>query len=366
MGGGIGGLSLATALHRRGFEAELVERSAAWPAVGAGIALHANGVRVLRGLGLGEAIDQASAVLPRWSFHDQQGALLCETDLEGLWGEVGPCLGIARIRLQEILLGGAAAVPHRLGVAVTALTTDADRVLVGFSDGTSANFDLVVRADGISSTVRRLAVSPVEPAFAGTMAWRSVVPTRPPGVAQLMVLMGEGCFLGLVPVGGGGTYGFAGVDAPRFDDPCRDGWNGSGAASPASAGRFPRTWRPWGATSSSMSARSNGSSSTPGTPAGWSSSVTPPTPRHPTWGREAPWPWRTRSCSREPSGPPRPSRSPSTGTPPGADPVPPGCRSRAASRPRRGSCRRRSATPPSANAGTSCSATATGPSSRLL
>lgn len=122
MGGGIGGLSLATALHRRGFEAELVERSAAWPAVGAGIALHANGVRVLRGLGLGEAIDQASAVLPRWSFHDQQGALLCETDLEGLWGEVGPCLGIARIRLQEILLGGAAAVPHRLGVAVTALT----------------------------------------------------------------------------------------------------------------------------------------------------------------------------------------------------------------------------------------------------
>lgn len=218
VGGGIGGLSLATALQRRGCAAELVERSPAWPALGAGIALHANGVRMLRGLGLGEAIDQASAVLRRWSFHDEHGATLCETDLEALWGEVGPCLGITRIRLQEILLAGAAPVPHRLGVAVTAVAADTDRVSAGFSDGTSGDYDLVVGADGIHSTVRRLAVGPVEPAYAGTMGWRSVIPARPPGVTQLMVLMGEGCFFGLVPVGGG-TYGFAGVDAERFNDP---------------------------------------------------------------------------------------------------------------------------------------------------
>ena len=90
VGGGIGGLSLATALQRRGCAAELVERSPAWPALGAGIALHANGVRMLRGLGLGEAIDHASAVLRRWSFHDEQGTTLCETDLEALWGRWAP------------------------------------------------------------------------------------------------------------------------------------------------------------------------------------------------------------------------------------------------------------------------------------
>ena len=51
------------------------------------------------------------------------------------------------------------------------------------------------------------------------MAWRSVAPTRPPGVTHLVILMGNGCFFGLVPVGGRQTYGFAGLDAERFDDP---------------------------------------------------------------------------------------------------------------------------------------------------
>jgi 2-polyprenyl-6-methoxyphenol hydroxylase-like FAD-dependent oxidoreductase len=36
----------------------------------------------------------------------------------------------------------------------------------------------------------------------------------------MMVVMGDGCFFGLVPVGGGRTYGFGGLDAPEpFDDP---------------------------------------------------------------------------------------------------------------------------------------------------
>jgi 2-polyprenyl-6-methoxyphenol hydroxylase-like FAD-dependent oxidoreductase len=61
----------------------------------------------------------------------------------------------------------------------------------------------VIGADGINSVVRRLAVSAEQPAYAGTMAWRSVVATRPDGVDHLMLLMGDGCFFGLVPVGGG-------------------------------------------------------------------------------------------------------------------------------------------------------------------
>jgi 2-polyprenyl-6-methoxyphenol hydroxylase-like FAD-dependent oxidoreductase len=48
-----------------------------WHATGAGILLHANGMRMLRSLGVGEAVEQAGAVVQRWGFCDQQGEVLC-------------------------------------------------------------------------------------------------------------------------------------------------------------------------------------------------------------------------------------------------------------------------------------------------
>src|SRR5512132_2834530 len=123
-----------------------------------------------------------------------------------------------------------------------------------------------------------------------------------------MVLMGEGCFFGLVPVGGG-TYGFAGVDAERFNAPLpgrlewlRRRFAGFGGPVPAYLAALqgdeqlhvgPVEWvelDPWHAGRVVL--------------IGDAAHATPP-----TWGREAPWPWRTRSCSSRSSRQPRPSRS---------------------------------------------------------
>jgi 2-polyprenyl-6-methoxyphenol hydroxylase-like FAD-dependent oxidoreductase len=221
VGGGIAGLTVAIALHQQGYRAELVERSPVWPATGAGILLHANGVRVLRALGVGEAVERAGAVVRHWGFFDQQGEVLCDTDLEEMWGEVGPCIGIERPRLQQVLVAGAAAVPCRLGTAVTSLTQDEHRVSVGFSDGSSGDYNLVVGADGIYSTVRRLTIGSVPLGYTGLMIFRSLAPTRPLGVKNFMLVLGESCFFGQVPMGDGHTYGFGGVGGPRFDDPLR-------------------------------------------------------------------------------------------------------------------------------------------------
>jgi 2-polyprenyl-6-methoxyphenol hydroxylase-like FAD-dependent oxidoreductase len=84
VGGGIAGLTTATALHQKGLTTELVERDPAWPAVGAGIAVQPNGMRMLEGLGLGAAVERAGTVIHRWGFCDEQGVLLCETDLDVL------------------------------------------------------------------------------------------------------------------------------------------------------------------------------------------------------------------------------------------------------------------------------------------
>jgi 2-polyprenyl-6-methoxyphenol hydroxylase-like FAD-dependent oxidoreductase len=215
VGGGIGGLSLAAALHRQGFTPELVERGTEWRATGTGIGVLANGMRALRVLGLEGAVARAGAVLRRWRYCNAQGEILCDIDLEALWGDVGPCIGIERGRLHEALLAGAAAVPARLGIAVTGLAQDADRVVVDFSDGSRAAYDLVIGADGIHSTVRDLALGGPPPRYAGQVVWRSVIPTRPDGLDDMLVVMGDGRFFGLVPMGGGRTYGFGGLAAPE-------------------------------------------------------------------------------------------------------------------------------------------------------
>jgi 2-polyprenyl-6-methoxyphenol hydroxylase-like FAD-dependent oxidoreductase len=47
VGGGVAGLTAAIALRQRGFTPELIEREPAWQAVGAGIALQPNAMRLL-------------------------------------------------------------------------------------------------------------------------------------------------------------------------------------------------------------------------------------------------------------------------------------------------------------------------------
>jgi len=220
VGGGIAGLTTAAALHRYGFTTELVERQPTWSAPGAGFVVHANGMRMLRALGLDEGVISAGTVVRRWQFYDAQGCLLSDTDLTAVWSEVGPCIGIVRPLLHSALKKGVADVPCRLGVAVTSLSQDDRGVTVAFSDGTSGAYDLVVGADGIRSTVRALTLGATPPAYLGAMNWRSVVPIRPSGLeSALQMHVDDGRIFGLVTMGGGRTYSFAIYIEPQFYDP---------------------------------------------------------------------------------------------------------------------------------------------------
>ncbi len=77
VGGGIARLTLARALHERGLDVELVERNVTWEVLGAGLSVQPNGMRVLRRLGLDDAVVGSGSEIGCWSFVDQEGGVLC-------------------------------------------------------------------------------------------------------------------------------------------------------------------------------------------------------------------------------------------------------------------------------------------------
>ena len=216
VGGGIAGLSLAAALRRRGFNPEVIERNPHWDPVGCGIAVQPNAMRAMREIGLDAAVACAGATVHRWQFLDQQGEMLCEIELEPLWCDVGPFIGIERTKLHAALLSGAG--PCRLGTSITALSGDDGCVSVKFGDGSTGAYDLVIGADGIHSTVRLLALDATPPVYGGQMVWRSVAPLRAAPADSVQFWLGDGCFFGLCPVGEGHTYGFGNFTGARIHD----------------------------------------------------------------------------------------------------------------------------------------------------
>jgi len=220
VGGGVAGLTAAAALSRDDLPVELVERRDTWWAPGAGFLVHANGMRMLTSLGLGSGVEKAGAGVRRWHFCDQQGNLLSETDLEALWDGTGPCIGIERPELQRALLAGLVDVRCRLGTSVTTLVQDDAHVRVGFSDGSTGRYDLVVGADGMKSTVRDLILGTGSPSELGAMTWRSISQMRSiPGPAAIQFYLGDCSLFGFMPIGRGRTYGFNYVVTERFRDP---------------------------------------------------------------------------------------------------------------------------------------------------
>jgi 2-polyprenyl-6-methoxyphenol hydroxylase-like FAD-dependent oxidoreductase len=216
VGGGIGGLSLAVGLGRAGISADVVEIKPKWAVYGVGIIQPGNAIRAYKALGVADACLTRGFVYRRGIYFDADGRQLGERlmpQVDGL-DFVGYC-GIPRPVLQEILVDEATrnGVRLRLGVTVESLRDNGRKVEVVFSDGGSADYDLVVGADGTYSKIRRMIFGDdLKPRFSGQGCWRFTT-KKPPEMDYSATFYGPNK-VGLIPLTRESMYMFITTSEP--------------------------------------------------------------------------------------------------------------------------------------------------------
>ena len=197
-GGGIGGLAAALALHARGIDAVVFERSATIRELGVGINTLPHAIAVLAELGLLPALDAVAIRTHELIYANRHGQTVWR-ELRGMdAGHAVPQFSIHRGRLQGVLL---AAVEQRLpgavrcGHALDSFVDDGAAVTARFrrTDGTlvEERGDVLVAADGIHSVVRaRFYPAEGAPLWNGIMLWRGAVPWAAFLTGRSMIIAG--------------------------------------------------------------------------------------------------------------------------------------------------------------------------------
>ncbi|MGW0909040.1 FAD-dependent monooxygenase [Streptomyces sp. NPDC002853] len=218
IGGGIGGLTSAIALHLSGWQVTVLERAATLEPVGSGIGLAPNSQRALDVLGLGDRIRALAAWEGGGGVRAQDGRWLVRTSAAATAAEFGGALVLVhRATLVDLLVTALPADALRTGVRADLVDPGSRdrRAVVRTGDGDTIEADLVVGADGINSAVRT-ALFPAhpQPTYAGFTAWRLVVPA-PGRPFEPHETWGHGGVWGTHPLKDGRIYAYATATVPE-------------------------------------------------------------------------------------------------------------------------------------------------------
>ena len=140
-GGGIGGITALLALRQRGIEAELFEQAKAFSQVGAGLQVSGNATKILRTLGLGEALAKV-AYYPQgrdyraWDSGDRLYYTPLGARAEERFG--APYYTAHRADLLDVLLSGLGKEGFKLGCRIERFEQDDNGVTLHFADGSTA------------------------------------------------------------------------------------------------------------------------------------------------------------------------------------------------------------------------------------
>jgi 2-polyprenyl-6-methoxyphenol hydroxylase-like FAD-dependent oxidoreductase len=218
IGAGAAGTATAILLAEAGVSVELIDAKPDVSALGSGITLQGNALRVLRQLGVWDDVRQQGFAFGTLGLRaaDSNGTLLAELDDVRTGGmDLPATVGMYRPDLARVLTNRAveAGAKLRLGTAPASLDQDEHGVRVTFADGSHGRYDLVVGADGVRSWTRRELGIPLETRSTGMGIWRTFVP-RPASVTRTDLYYGGPCYIaGYCPTGEDSLYAYLVEDA---------------------------------------------------------------------------------------------------------------------------------------------------------
>jgi 2-polyprenyl-6-methoxyphenol hydroxylase-like FAD-dependent oxidoreductase len=207
IGGGIGGLSTAIALQKKGVQTEVWEKNSEWNVYGVGIIQASNQLRELGVLGVADECLAQGCEFPGWRFYNAAGDVLNEVPTPRA-DHYPANNGISRRDLHQILLDNAIknGAIVKMGLTFSKIDNRENSVYVESTEGTSGEYDLLVGADGIRSLVRsEVFGKEYQPNFVGQGGWRYPM-AKPEGLEWSGLVYGKKNKAVIVPMGPDSIY----------------------------------------------------------------------------------------------------------------------------------------------------------------
>lgn len=239
IGGGIAGPVLAVALRRVGIESTVFERGRPDDdRRGAWITFQANGMDALQAIGLGGAVEAIGYPVDSIAFVNGAGRALGRMPMAARRADGRTSVVMPRAELYRALADEAARldIPVEYGREFVGAEYTADGVRAHFADGSVADGDILVGADGIHSRVRQ-AIDPeaAPPRYVPVLNTGGYIPGLSVDAPdrEFVMQFGTRCFFAWMRTPDGGTVWFA--NPPMKDEPARGVLSGMSDAE----------WRGW-------------------------------------------------------------------------------------------------------------------------
>ena len=211
IGGGIGGLTLAIALHQKGMKFRVFEQAPSLDAVGAGIILANNAMQVYEKLGLRPQIEALGHPIAAMNIRDRDLKGISEMQLDQFERRFGVRnIAIHRGVLQQLLLSKIPQEFIYLGKQLVDIQQD-NGIELAFMDGSQHYSQAVVAVDGIYSTVRRCLFQENTIRKANQICWRGIMEFKLPDPfhRELNECWGLGDRFGFVQISKDKVYWYA-------------------------------------------------------------------------------------------------------------------------------------------------------------